>query len=272
MVTSRGRTWRSSTALLPATDPELANLAAELVRLNVDAIHAAGPAAVRAARSATSTIPIVAHDFETDPVASGLIASLGRPGGNVTGMFLDLPELAGKWLELLRESVPRLSRVAILWDPGTDLAQRKAAEHAAGALRLKARVIEARGSSDLDRVFGSMRREGDQAVLVLSSPDFGNAETNARIARLAVKNRLPSITLFPGFAERGGFMAYGPFGNEMYQLEGRQLGRILKGARPAELPVERPARFELVVNAKTMRALGLTLPPSMRVRVDRVIE
>jgi len=256
----------------------LSGLAADLVRLRVDVIHAAGPPAVRAATGATATIPIVAHDFETDPVEAGLVASVACPGGNVTGMFLDLPELAGKYLDLLRTAVPRLSRVAVLWDPGTGEAQVRAAKVSARALTLALTVVEVRGPADFEPAFRSAVKQRAQALVVLSSPLFGPSHrvgtgvtASSRIAELAIRHRLPSVTLFPSFARAGGLMAYGPSNLDLYRQEARLVAKVLGGASAADLPVERPTRFELIVNLKTARALGLTIPPSLLRRADEVI-
>ena len=247
------------------------DLAAELVRLSVDVIHAAGPTALRAARATTTTIPIVAHDFETDPVASGLIASYARPGGNVTGTFLDLPEVAGKWLELLRQVVPKLARVAILWDPTSGDAQLRVVEGAARALRLAVQVLEARDRGEIEARFRAAVEARAGGVVVLSSPLFSGGGSK-HLAELAVRHRLPSVSLFQIYAEAGGLLAYGPDNLALYRQEGRFIGKILAGARPADLPIERPARFELLVNMKTAKRLGVTVPSEVMLRADRVIE
>ena len=254
----------------PATMAELRDLARDLVDQKVDLIHAGGPAALRAARDVTTTVPIVAHDFETDAVAEGYAASLARPGGNVTGVFLDLPEIAGKWLELLRDAVPGLSRVGVLWDPTMPPAQRRAVDDAARTLKLTAYVVEARGPADFEEAFRRARQAKAGAVLFLSSPAFG-ANTR-RLAELTLQHRLPSISLFRLFAESGGLMTYGPSVLELYRQEGRLLARILKGATPADLPIERPAKIELIVNGRTAKALGLTLTPAIMTRADRVMD
>src|SRR5262245_28620041 len=209
----------------PATMAELRELARELVDLKVDVIHAAGPAALRAARDVTSTVPIVAHDFETDAIAEGYAASLARPGGNVTGVFLDLPEIAGKLLEFLRDAVPGMSRVAVLWDPTMPPAQRRAVEDAARTLKLTAHVVEARGSADFEEAFKRARQAKAGAVLFLSSPEFSGTNSR-RLVELTLQHRFPSISLFRLFVESGGLMTYGPSAVEMYQQEGRVVARI----------------------------------------------
>jgi putative ABC transport system substrate-binding protein len=248
----------------------LSDLAAELVRLKPDVIFAAAPAAVEATRKATKTIPIVALDLETDPIASGLIESLARPGGNITGVFLDMPEFTGKWLELLKEVVPGLSRVTVLWDPATGPVQLRAAEVAAKSLRVQLQLREARGPDDLEGAFRAFTGGRAQALLALSSPVFNN--NKGYIADLAMKHRLPAIMLFPLFAEAGGLMAYGPNLRDLFAQVGRLVGKILKGTNPGELPVERPVRFELQPNLKTAKALGLAIPQSVLIRADQVIQ
>jgi putative tryptophan/tyrosine transport system substrate-binding protein len=249
---------------------EILALAGELVRLNVDAILAISPAGVNAAARATTSIPIVAVDLETDPKAAGFAASLARPGGNITGLFLDFPELGGKWIELLKEVVPRLGRVAVLWDPATGPSLLKGAEVAAQALKVQPLPLEARGPDDFAGVFRSAATERAGAMLVLSSPVFNSARK--RIAELAAKHHIPALMPFTGFAEDGGLMAYGPHVTYMFRQAGGVMAKVLKGTRPGDLPIERPARFELVVNLRTAKALGLTIPPSVLVRADQVIE
>src|SRR5262245_57829298 len=255
----------------PATMAELRDLARELVNLKVDVIHAAGPAALRAARDVTRTVPIVAHDFETDAIAEGSAASLARPGGNVTGVFLDLPEIAGKLLEFLRDAVPGMSRVAVLWDPTMPPAQRRAVEDAARTLKLTAHVVEARGSADFEEAFKRARQAKAGAVLFLSSPEFSGTNSR-RLVELTLQHRFPSISLFRLFVESGGLMTYGPSAVEMYQQEGRLVARILKGTSPADLPIGRPARIELIVNQRAARALGLALTSAILARANHVID
>jgi ABC-type uncharacterized transport system substrate-binding protein len=216
-------------------------------------------------------VPIVAHDFETDAIAEGYAASLARPGGNVTGVFLDLPEISTKWLELLRDAVAGLSRVAVLWDPTMPPAQRRAVEDGARTLKLTAHVIEARGSADFEEAFRRARQVKAGAVLFLSSPVF--AGTNSRrLVELTLQHQIPSISQFRLFVESGGLMTYGPNVLELYRQEGRLVARILKGSSPAALPIERPAQIELIVNRRAARALGVTLTPTILVRADRFID
>ena len=253
-------------------EDRLRAFAAELVRLRVDVIFAVSSIAVRAARNATQTIPIVALDLETDPVAGGLAASLARPGGNVTGVFLDQPELHAKWLQLLREVAPRVTRVAVLRDPAAAAAGLKALEAAAHGLGVQLRVLEVRVADDLENAFGAAKKGRAQALIVFPSPAFAVARTERKIADLAIANRLPMITMFRSLVEAGGLISYGV---NLYDVMGRAtllLDKVLKGAKPSDLPIERPGRFDLAINLKTAKALGLTIPPSVLVWADHVIE
>jgi putative ABC transport system substrate-binding protein len=255
------------------SDPDqLIKLSRELVDRNVRVILAVGPGAVRAARSVTTITPIVALDLETDPVSTGLIASLARPGGNVTGLFFDFPEFSGKWLELLAEATPGLSRVAVLWDPTTGPVQVQAAEVAAASRGLRLRIIAVREPSGFNEAFQAADREQAQGLLILSSPLFSAIVGSKLIADLAAAHRLPAVTLFPEFAQFGGLMGYGPSLTDLFHQAGALVGKILHGRSPAELPVERPTRFRLVINLKSARALGLTIPPTLLARADELIE
>ena len=245
-------------------------LVGELLGLKPDVLVLGGPAAVRAGLKATATAPIVAFDLESDPVASGFVKSLNRPGGNLTGVFLDLPELAGKQLQFLREALPGMKRVAVVWDPSVVRPQFEATEVVAreagiGLLSLPIRRIE-----DLDTALAQAGRERVNALSVLTSPLF--LAHRARIADLALKQRLPSISIFSVYPEAGGLMAYGPNFPLMYAGVAAYIDRIFKGASPGELPVERPTKFELVVNVKTAKALGLVMPQALLARADRVIQ
>jgi putative ABC transport system substrate-binding protein len=247
----------------------LADLAAELVRLQVDIIVAPGPEApLRAARQATRTIPIIMLAINYDPIARGYIDGLARPGGNITGVFFLQLELTAKRLELLKEALPQLTRVSALWDAYT-ADQWRATEAAAQSLGLQ--LVELRHPPyDFEGARGIAIREGAQALVVLSSPLF--LPQRAQIAALAVKNRLPVIFLFREYAEAGGLMAYGVNLHDMYRRAAYYVDRILQGAAPADLPVEQPTKFELVINLKTAKALGMTMPPSLLVLADEVIQ
>jgi putative ABC transport system substrate-binding protein len=248
----------------------LPRLAADLVGRNVDVLYVTGPAAVRVASAATSTIPIVALDLETDPVADGLVRSLGRPGGNLTGLFLDVPGLAGKWLELLREAVPGRRRVAVLWDSSAGASQLKAARVAAPRVGLELAVHEIRGYRDLDAALAATIDGGAQALLLLSSPVI--SVNSQQIAAFTRRHRLPAISPFRAFADNGGLMSYGPNLLEFRRFSATYVDRILKGAKPGDLPIQQPLKFELVVNATTARAFGLALPQALLLRADEVIQ
>ena len=254
----------------PGTPAEVQALAEELVRLKVDAIVAISASGVTAAAKATTAVPIVAMDLESEPIAAGYVATLARPGGNITGVFLDFPALSGKWLELLKETIPRLTRVALLWDPATGPAQAKAAEAAARTLRLRLQLLEARTPGDFEGAFRAAAKERAGAVLALSSAVFNSSRK--QLADLARRHRLPVMMPFPGFVEDGGLMAYGPDLRGMYRQAGAIAAKILGGVKPADLPVEPPARFHFAVNLKTAKALRLTIPPSILVRADQMIQ
>ncbi len=249
-------------------------LAAELVALKVDVIVAANTSAALAAKQATTTVPIV-FAGPTDPVTSGLVTSLARPGGNVTGLSNLVPELVGKWLELLKQAVSGVSRVAALWQPGglgerteKDILTR--AEVAGRALGVRLQFVEARGPGDFDRAFSDMTKARAGALTVLPSGMFIN-ERN-RLVDLAAKNRLPAVYPWREFIDAGGLMAYGPNLPDLFRRAATYVDKILKGARPADLPVEQPTKFELVINMKTAKALGLTIPQSLLGRADQVIQ
>jgi len=245
--------------------------AAELVELKVDVIYAGSSAGVRAAANATKTIPIVAVDLESDPVANGWAASLARPGGNVTGFFLDLPELSGKRLEQLKELTPGLSRVAVLWDASLDRTPLKATEVAARALGLRMITLEVRRPEELERAFQRAVKKRAQAVLMIQSPMLeGNAAS--QIAGLAAKRRWPSAGFFPFHPEVGFLLSYGPDVDDLIRRSCIYVDRILKGEKPGDLPVQRPAKFDLVLNLKTAKALGITFPQTLLLQADNVIK
>jgi putative tryptophan/tyrosine transport system substrate-binding protein len=245
-------------------------LAAELVALNVDVIVAGTSGATRDARAATRTIPIVmaAHP---NPVEQGDVASLARPGRNITGVALMTPEINQKRLELLKEAVPGLARAAVLWDAaGTSTWQWGTFETAARQLGVQLQLLEVRSPDDLDGAFAAATREGLHAVLTAQQPFF--ATHRARIAALALQHRLPTISGDPGTAEAGFLMSYGPSIIESWRHAAVYVDKILKGATPADLPVEQPRRIELILNLKTAQALGLTFPPHLLVLADKVIQ
>ena len=248
----------------------LPRLAADLVQLNVDVIYATGPAAVKAARNATAGIPIVALDLETDPVAAGFADSLGRPGGNVTGLFLDQPALAGKWLELLAEAMPGRKRISVLWDMATGAPQLVAARAAAQQLGFDVRVMEFRTADELFAVLRTDVGGRTQALVLLTSPLV--SVNSRRIAEWTVQHRLPGISPFRAFADGGGLMSYGPDLVAFRRIAAGYVDRILKGARAAELPIQQPTMFQFVVNQRTAKLLNITIPQSLLLRADEVIQ
>ena len=249
----------------------LPDLAAELVERKVDVILAAGPQPVLAARDATRTIPIVMI-AGMDPVASGLVRSLARPGTNVTGFTAQLPGLAGKRLELLREAAPHASSVMVLWNPSNPATAPdwQATQAAAAKLGVKLEPIEVRGAEDFLAAFPKILRRQPTAVVMID--DTLTAAYTGILAEFALKNRVPAITAGRDFAETGGLLSYGPKRTDLFRRAAGQIDRILKGARPADLPVEQPTTFEMVVNLRTAKALDLALPPSLLLRADHVIE
>ena len=253
----------------PTAERNIASIARTLVREKVDVIHAISSVAVEAARKATTTIPIVAHDYETDPIAAGFVTTLAKPGGNITGMFLDLPEISGKLLELLKTTLPGLHRIAVLWDPLTGKAQVIAVEQAAKALGIDINILEARAGR-LQQTVRSAAESKASALLLLGSPVV--AAEFPKVAEATTAARLPTIAIFPAFARLGGLMAYGPDAPDQYRQEGRMIAKILKGTKPADLPVERPTKFYFLINLKTARTLGVTIPPSLLIRADQVIQ
>jgi putative ABC transport system substrate-binding protein len=248
----------------------LTELAKEIVKERVDVMFAAGPPAVRAASIAAPSHPLVALDLETDPVAAGFVSSLAHPGGRITGVFLDFPEFSTKWLELLRAVVPKLSRVAVLWDPSTGTLQKDALTRAAGVAGLTLHVIEVRNIEALRGAFERSRALGVDGAVLLSSPIFGS---NASLsAELAFEYRLPAVSLFVEFAYSVGLLAYGPKQLDLYRQAGIMVGKVLTGTAPADLPVERPSKFQLVVNLKTARAMDIEPPQTLLLLADEVIE
>ena len=265
-----GRNAQIETRIFETTLDRLPDLANELVDLKCNVIVAASRYAFEAAMRATSTTPIVGIDLESDPVASGWAKSLGRPGGNFTGLFLDLPELSGKQIELLKEAVPTLSRLGVLWDSAIGAVQFDAAQAAARAAGVTLLSLPIRSPEDFKDAFDRAARERIHGVVVLSSPLI--LEKRLQIVEWAMKARLPTISLLTFFPRAGGLMAYGPNLPDMYKRAATYVDRILKGAKVAELPIERPTRFALVINLKTAKALGLTIPESFLLRADEVIE
>ena len=251
----------------------LPGLAAELVALKVDVIVAGGQPQALAAKQATRTVPIV-FTAGPDPVASGLVTSLARPGGNVTGLSTLNRDLTSKRLEQLKQAVPKVSRVAVLWHPdererpGKDF--RKEAEIAAAAMGMRLQFVEARGPADFERAFSEILMARAGALTVLPSSSFYTERR--RLVDLAAKNALPAMYPWRECVDAGGFMSYGPSVADLYRRAATYVDRILKGTKPGDLPVEQPTKFELVINIKAARALGLTIPPSVLARADEVME
>ena len=255
-----------------AKPDRLSDLAAELVRLKVDIIVAGGGAAVDAVKDATSTIPIVMR-YDRDPVRAGIVASLAHPGGNITGLASITVDLSGKRFELLAEVVPGVKRVAVLTTSQTTAAGEgrsyKELESVAQALGVKLQLLLARDAATIDRAFLAMK--GEQAQALIAMPAVLYLQHREGIIKHATKHRLPAIYFQPIFVENGGLMSYGPdFADEFRRLT-VYVHKILKGAKPADLPVERPTKFEFVVNLKTAEQIGLTIPPNVLARANRVI-
>ena len=254
---------RGKTRSLPA-------LAAELVLLKVDVIVTSGPTVTRAAKEATHTIPIVMA-FDNDPVGSGVVASLARPGGNITGLSILAPEISGKQLELLKEIVPRLSRVAVVGTSSTpgNAELLKGIELAAGVLKVELQYLDVLSLKDVETAFRAAGKGRADAVVVLNSPVFSSQRT--QIPDLAAKSRLSAIYDRPESVENGGLMSYGVNRNDLYRRAAVYVDKILKGAKPADLPVEQPMKFQFVINLKAAKQIGLTIPPNVLARADKVI-
>jgi putative ABC transport system substrate-binding protein len=248
----------------------LPDLAAELVRLKVDVIVATAQA-VLPAKKASPTTPIV-FGGAADPVGSGLVSSLARPGGNITGLSLMAPDLDGKRLELLKEAVPQVARVAFLWEPGTSRGNPAFTdmEPAAKALRLKLQSLEVRSLDDFESAFARAKREGAQALIATSGPLIGARQR--QVLDFAAKNRLPSMYAASEFVEAGGLMSYAPSYEDVWRRAADFVDKILKGTKPADIPVEQPMKFEFIVNLKTAKQIGVTIPPNVLVRANKVIK
>jgi ABC-type uncharacterized transport system substrate-binding protein len=255
-------------------EERLRDLAAELVRLQVDVLVTEGAAAVRAAQHATRTIPIVMGGATADPVGQGFVASLAHPGGNITGLSYLGAELPGKRLEILKEAVPQSTRIAVLANPA--FPAYASAMHnltgAAQALGLHLHVVEVRRADELDTAFAAMTRAGADAVIVMEDAVLLNSQRGRVVADLATTHRLPMMYAWREWVVAGCLMSYGPSRPGMYRQAATYVDKILKGANPAELPVEQATKFELVINLKTAKALGITMPPSLLLLADEVIQ
>ncbi|MBR0939542.1 ABC transporter substrate-binding protein [Bradyrhizobium jicamae] len=249
---------------------QIAPLLNELLASKVDLLMPSGPAVTSTVYATTKSLPIVTFDLESDPVESGWLQSYAHPGGNLTGVFSDFPDFASKWLELLREIVPGLSYLVVLWDPETPMVQPRALSAAAQRLNVRTEVFELRPPSEFDGVFEAISARQPDGVVLLSSPVV--SVNSSKLAELTQQHRLPSISLFSSFARSGGLISYGPNLDEIYRETGVMAAKVLKGAKPADLPAERPTRFELFINSKTAKALGLKVSDALLVRADEVIE
>jgi putative ABC transport system substrate-binding protein len=242
----------------------------ELIALKCSVIFASNPYAIQAVTKATKTIPIIGVDLESDPVASGLVNSVARPGGNFTGFFLDIPELGGKQIELLMEAVPAASRLAVLWDATIGEVQFRATETAPRPAGIMLQSLPIRREQDINEAIQQAVRDQANGLVVLSSPLI--YQHRSQIGSIALNARLPTISLFNTFPKEGGLMAYGPDFPAIYSRAAGYVARVLAGANPGTLPIQRPTKFELVINLKTARALGLTIPETLLARADQVIE
>lgn len=251
----------------PETMP---GLALELVKLKVDVLYAASVGSINALKAVAGGIPIVAFDLEVDPIASGFAASFRRPGGNITGLFLDAPGIAGKWLQMLTEVMPGLKSAAVLWSVATGQWQLEAVKAAARKLSITLDVVELRDPAELEARLGAALKKRPQALIQLSSPLI--AQFQARIAKFTQDHRLPAISMYTAFPERGGLMSYGPDLPVFFRRVAVYVDRILKGAKPADIPIEQPSTFEMVVNLKTAKALGLKIPETILLQATRLIE
>jgi len=246
-------------------------LAAQLVRLKVDVIVTRGPTSTRAAKAATATIPIVMAQ-DPDPVGNGFVASLAHPGGNITGLSSLAPETSGKRLELLKEIIPKLSRVAVIWTstvPGQTLQLREIGL-AAGPLSVQLQSLDVLQPKDIDIAFRAASEQRAEAFVILGRRFLGGQRT--RILEHVVKSRLPAIHSEPQYVEAGGLMSYGVNVTDLDRRAATYVNKILKGAKPADLPVEQPKKFELTINLKAAKQIGLAIPPNMLARADRVIQ
>jgi putative ABC transport system substrate-binding protein len=251
--------------------PELLpQLTKELVQLRVDVLVATARPSIEAARAATAELPIVANDLESDPIASGYIANLARPGGNITGLFLDAPGLCSKWLQQMREVLPNVGKIAVLWDATTGRYQLDAIHTAARAASIDVQVMEFRDSEGMVTALELGLKAAPQAVIQLGSPLIRQGAP--RVAQIMSSRRVSGLSQFRTFPDAGGLMSYGPDLIHLFRRLGPYVAKILHGARPADLPIERPTKFELVINLKAAKALGLEMPATLLGSADEVIE
>jgi len=248
----------------------LPQLTRELIQLHVDVLVPTARPSIEAARAATTDLPIVANDLESDPVASGYVASLAHPGGNLTGLFLDAPTLCGKWLQQIADIVPNVKKIAVLWDATTGTYQFEAIKAAATAASIELVVMEFRDSMGMETALAQGLKQAPQAVIQLGSPLIRQAAPH--VAEILSARRIPGISQFRSFPDGGGLMSYGPDLIALFRRLGPQISKVLHGANPADLPIERPTKFELVINLKAAKALGVTIPASLLAGADEVIE
>ncbi len=242
----------------------------ELIQLRAAILVVTARPSIEAARAATTDLPILANDLESDPVASGYVQSLAHPRGNLTGMFLDAPTLCGKWLQQIGDIVPSVTKIGVLWDVTTGTYQLDAIKAAAKAKSIDVLVMEFRDSAGLETALESGLNQGPQVVIQLGSPLIRQA--GPRVAEILSTHRVPGISQFRTFPDGGGLMSYGPDLIQLYRRTGPYISKILHGARPADLPIERPTKFELVVNLRAAKALGVTIPDSLLATADDTIE
>ena len=252
-------------------DPnKIAPMTAEVLGQKVSVLIATGPVGIHAARALTTTLPIIATNFEEDPVAAGYAQSIAHPGGTVSGIFLDFPDVSGKWIELLREFMPQLARIALVWDQRTGRVQVDAIGATAARLNIQVDLLEIKERADYTGAFAVAKDRGVGAVIVASSPLV--PASAKQLAELSLRHELPAITMFSEFPRTGGLISYGPNLQAANMQVGVLVGKVLKGASPANLPIERPSSFELIVNTKAAEALGFAVPASIQARADEVIE
>ncbi|TMJ39943.1 MAG: hypothetical protein E6G86_13810 [Alphaproteobacteria bacterium] len=242
----------------------------ELIQLRAAILVVTARPSIEAARAATTDLPILANDLESDPVASGYVQSLAHPRGNLTGMFLDAPTLCGKWLQQIGDIVPSVTKIGVLWDVTTGTYQLDAIKAAAKAKSIDVLVMEFRDSAGLETALESGLNQGPQVVIQLGYPLIRQA--GPRVAEILSTHRVPGISQFRTFPDGGGLMSYGPDLIQLYRRTGPYISKILRGARPADLPIERPTKFELVVNLRAAKALGVTIPDSLLATADDTIE
>jgi putative ABC transport system substrate-binding protein len=242
----------------------------ELIQLGVDVLVPTARPSIEAARAATATLPIVANDLESDPIASGYVASLARPGGNLTGVFLDAPSLCSKWLQYIDDVVPNVTKVGVLWDVTTGTFQLDAITAAAKTKSLNFNVMQFRDAAELEPAFNRGLADNPDAVVQLGSPLIRQGAP--RIAEILSSLRIPAISQFRSYPDGGGLMSYGPDLSHLYRRVSSQVSRVLRGTRPADLPIERPTKFELVINVRAAKALGVRVPDSLLATADEVIE